>query len=405
MKIQTPEKLAKMWEPRGSYDFRVLKGGRGSGKSFTVAQIAAVFGCYEKLRILCAREIQKSIKDSFHAELKNAISSIDFLAENYDCGVDYLRGKNGTEFIFKGLYRNIDSVKSLSGIDICIVEEAEQIAEESWLALEPTIRKANSEIWCIYNPKRKNSPVDRRFVQHVPERSLIITCNWSDNHFLSNVLLRQRKRALETLPPEVYAHVWEGAYLETTEAQIFRDCYKVKDFTVSDSWDGPYIGLDFGYAEDPTACVKCYIDADKDLLYISSEFCRKRVELDELYDEIAAFIPECANHVVRADSSRPDSISYLKRHGMSHIESAIKGSGSIEEGITRLKAFNKIIIHPRCTDTVNEFLLYSYKIDRLSGDIKPAAVDAHNHCIDALRYAIEPITKMKDDNFIDSVDW
>src|SRR6056297_3152209 len=115
--------------------------------------MAAVWGYAEPLRILCTREFQASIKESFHAELKATIHSIPWLTANYDVGADYLRGKNGTEFIFRGLRRSMQSIKSMAQIDLCIVEEAEDVPEHSWRDLIPTVRADRSEIWCIWNPR------------------------------------------------------------------------------------------------------------------------------------------------------------------------------------------------------------------------------------------------------------
>ena len=138
--IQLPPKLLPIFGPeRGAARYRALYGGRGSGKSATAALMASVWGYAEPLRILCAREFQVSIAESFHAELKAAIQSRPWLDAHYEIGKDYLRGNNGTEFIFRGIRRNEQSIKSLAKIDLTILEEAEDIPETSWLALEATV--------------------------------------------------------------------------------------------------------------------------------------------------------------------------------------------------------------------------------------------------------------------------
>ena len=117
--IKLPEKLVPVFAaPRGSVSYRALFSGRGAGKSYSAALIAAVWGYADRMRVLCVREFQVSIKDSFHAELKFAIDSTPFLSAHYDVGVDYIKGANGTEFIFKGLRRNEQSIKSLAKIDL-----------------------------------------------------------------------------------------------------------------------------------------------------------------------------------------------------------------------------------------------------------------------------------------------
>lgn len=127
--VRLPKKIKEAFRPaRGEVRYRGARGGRGSGKSFNFAKMAAVWGVIEPLRFLCTREFQGSIKESFHAELKNAIASEPWLEAAYDVGVDYLRSRiNKTEFLFKGLRHNVSSVKSMAQIDVCIVEEAEDV--------------------------------------------------------------------------------------------------------------------------------------------------------------------------------------------------------------------------------------------------------------------------------------
>lgn len=213
--IDLPPKLVPILSPvRGAARYRAMYGGRGSGKSYGAATIAAIWGYAEPLRVLCAREFQASIKESFHAELKAAIEAHPWLSAHYDVGVDYLRGANGTEFIFRGLRRNEQSIKSLAKIDLTIVEEAEDIPESSWLALEATVfRQAKSELWAIWNPKKQGSPVDKRFREHPPPGSLITQLNWRDNPYFPPALEELRKQQELTLDPMVYNHVWEGDYL------------------------------------------------------------------------------------------------------------------------------------------------------------------------------------------------
>lgn len=388
-----PKIIPILAPPLGEYRYRVFRGGRGSGKSFQVARMAAILGAVESLTILCAREFQNSIKRSFHAELKNAIRSNEWLSSQYDVGIDYLRHKtNGTEFVFTGLRNNIDSVKSLAQIDLCIVEEAETVPHASWVDLLPTIRTPKSEIWIIYNPKRRDSWVAQTFdSDELPPRTIIGELNHSDNPWFPTVLDEQRLSDRERLDPALYSHIWEGAYYEKSDAQVFSGRYRIAEFEPNEKWDGPYFGLDFGFSQDETAAVKAWIHADK--LYIEHELYEKRLELDDTAKALMEALPGVEKHAIRADNARPESISYLKRNGIPRIEACQKGKGSVEDGVEFIKSFAEVIIHPRCENTANEFMLYSYKIDRHSGDILPVIVDANNHAIDALRYALEPIMK------------
>ena len=393
--IDLPPKLVPIYAPpRGSVAYRATYGGRGSAKSQSAALMAAVWGYAEPLRVLCAREFQASIPESFHVELKAAIQSRPWLEQHYDIGRDYLRGKNGTEFVFRGLRRNEQSIKSLANIDLTIVEEAEDVPEASWLALEATVfRRPKSELWAIWNPRTERSPVDLRFRKNPPENALITEVNWQDNPFFPDGLDELRRREMRRLDPATYAHVWEGAYLTNSDAQVFAGKYAIEDFEPGHTWDGPYHGGDFGFAQDPTAVVKCYIYDDQ--LWVSHEMFRERLELDDTAQAVAAAIPEAEAHVIRWDSARPESISYLARHGLPKSKAVEKWPGSVEDGIAFLKSFRRIVVHPRCPSLAREFRLYSYKTDRNTGDILSQIVDAHNHGIDALRYAVSPMIKRK----------
>ena len=400
-RIELPPKLIEVFSPkRGAVQYRGSFGGRGSGKSYNFALMAAVWGYAEPLRILCTREFQVSIAESFHAELKAAIASQPWLEAHYDVGRDYLRGKNGTEFIFRGLRRNEQSIKSLAKVDLTIVEEAEDVPESSWLALEATVfRQPASELWAVWNPRLDGSPVDSRLRKNKPANAIVVEVNWQDNPFFPPGLDTLRRREQERLDPNTYAHVWEGAYLANSDAQVFAGKWSVEEFEPGKAWREPYHGLDFGFAADPTAAVRCYVHDDA--LYISHEAGRAKMELDDTAQEIEAEIPGISDYAIRADSARPESISYLKRHGMPRIQSVPKWSGSVEDGIQFLRSFRRIVVHPRCTETIKELRLYSYKVDRHTGDVLPTLVDANNHYIDALRYALAPLIKRKGASMID----
>ena len=392
VRVEIPKKLIPVFQPaKGEVRYRGAYGGRGSGKSFSFALMAAVWGYAEPLRILCTREFQASIKESFHAELKAAIHSYSWLEANYNIGTDYLRGKNGTEFIFRGLRRSMQSIKSMAQIDLCIVEEAEDIPEASWRDLIPTVRADNSEIWCIWNPRDKSSPVDTRFISQKRIDAAIAEVNFEDNPWFPAVLESERQHDLENMDPATYAHIWEGAYLENSEVQILHGKVRVAEFKAGPAWDGPYHGLDFGFANDPTTANRCWVYDNR--LWVEYEANKVGLELDETSGFIKSHIPEIEKYVIRADSARPESISYLKRKGLPRIKGVEKWPGSIEDGIQHLRSYKEIIIHPRCRETIRESRLYSYKVDRKTGDVLPQAVDAHNHHIDDIRYALSPLIR------------
>ncbi len=393
--IKLPPKLVPVFTaPRGSVRYRAAYGGRGSGKSFSFAKMAAIFGYAQPLRILCTRELQISIKESFHAELKNAIKSEPWLSAHYDVGEAYIKGCNGTEFLFRGLRHNMQSIKSLAQVDVCIVEEAEDVPEGAWEELEPTIRADGSEIWVIWNPKRERSPVDVRFIKNPPGDALISEMNHGDNPWFPEALERQRARDEQIMDPQKYAHIWEGQYLKNSDSQVFANKYRVESFDPGSDWDGPLQGLDFGFAADPTAASRMWVHDDR--LFIEHEAGKVGLELDDTADYVCDRIPRFADYATWGDCARPESISYLQRHGLPRLRAVKKWPGSVEDGIQHMKSYREIIIHPRCKEHKREYDLYSHKTDRNTGEVLPSIIDAHNHYIDSDRYGLSGRIRTRD---------
>ena len=378
--VNLPAALVRVLGPaRGSYQYRVLRGGRGSGKSVGAATIAAIWGYAEPLRILCVRQFQNSIPESFYREVVDALEMYPWLKDHYTVTKESITGKNGTQFIFKGLDRNPQSIKSLAKIDLTIVEEAEDIPEQSWVNLEATIfRQPKSEMFIIYNPRKESSPVDFRFIKNKAPSSIVGNVNYSDNPFFPAGLEILRKRDMEIFDPATYAHIWLGDYLRNSKSQIFHDRYELKQFEPDPKWSIVQ-GLDWGYSQDPTAMIRAYVHDE--CLWISHEAGRVGIELDEVAGE-AANIPDFHKHTTRADSAQPAMISHVKGKGLPKLEPAKKGKGSVEDGIQFIRSFRRVYIHPRCKNTLNEFNTYSWKVDRMSGDVLDVPVDANNHyCI------------------------
>lgn len=377
--------------------------------------MAAIWGYAEPIRVLATREFQASIKESFHAELKAAIASEPWLEDSYDVGVDYLRGKNGTEFIFRGLRHGISSIKSLAKIDLTIVEEAEDVPESSWLALEATVfRQPKSELWPIWNPRVDGSPVDLRFVKSRPGNALIAEMNWNDNPFFPKGLDTLRRREQQRLDAGTYNHVWEGQYLSRSKAQVFQNWR-------TDEFEAPqgtifYFGGDWGYSVDPSVLVRCFIVGRT--IFIDHEAYAVGCEIDKLPFLFAGMqneeiinknleayqaltrqerdewqgVPGSTNAPIRADSQRPDTIAYMKRHGFPRMVPSIKGAGSVEDGIEFIKSYD-IVVHPRCKNTIRELTNYSYKIDPHTDEVTNVLADKENHVIDSVRYAIEQVRR------------
>jgi phage terminase large subunit len=217
-KARFPAKLKCLFEPANAR-YRVLYGGRGGSKSWNIARALLLKGCENQIRVLCAREYQTSIKDSVHKLLCDQIFALGIEA-HYEITERTIRGINGTEFIFVGVKNNTNNVKSIEGIDICWVEEAQSVSPNSWNVLVPTIRKANSEIWISFNPELPTDETWKRFVMNPPENAVIQKINWSDNPWFPEVLDLER-RNLQGRDLEAYNNVWEGIPRQTVNGAIF----------------------------------------------------------------------------------------------------------------------------------------------------------------------------------------
>ena len=388
-RVRIPKKLVPVFS--GSARYRGAHGGRGSGKSFTFAKMLAIRGMAEPLRILACREYQNSIKDSSQAEIVAAIESEPWLADAYDYGEGYIRGRNGTEFLFKGLRHNYKSLKSTANIGICWIEEAETVSEESWRALTPTIRAPGSEIWATWNPERLDSPTRQRLILHPPTNSKIVEVNWRDNPWFPPELEQERQDDLR-YRPDTYEHIWEGACLTRTDALVLRGRHAVEAFEPQPGWDGPYFGADWGFSVDPTAGVRIWIAGRT--LYVEHEVHGAGVDIDKLPD-LFRKLPGADAYVCRADNARPETISYMQRHGFPRMAAADKWPGSVEDGTEFMRGFERIVIHPRCEHTAKEARLWTYKIDRLTGEIKPELLSGNDHHMDAIRYALAPIIRRR----------
>lgn len=384
--INLPDYAEPLFKP---YRYKVLKGGRGSAKSYTVARALLIKGASKKCFVLCAREFQNSVTESVHRLLCEQIGELG-LEKFYTFTKDTITGINGTHFIFKGVHRNVDSIKSIPGITDLWLEEAHTVSKRSWEILVPTVRDPGSEIWVTYNPESEDDPTHEKFCGKAgpPEGSLVITANWRDNPWFPKVL-EIEKAHMKRTNYDLYMHIWEGECRTNSDAQIFKGKWKVDFFEPEEHWDGPYYGADWGFSVDPTALVKIYLDLAKNNLHFSEEAGGVGIEMDDIAAEFDK-VSGSRTRPIRADCSRPETISYVSRQGFM-VEAAEKWTGSVEDGIEWFKTFDKIIIHPRCPETATEFRKYAYKVDRLTGDITTHIVDAYNHRIDAGRYGCQPM--------------
>ncbi|HIU85190.1 MAG TPA: PBSX family phage terminase large subunit [Candidatus Aphodousia gallistercoris] len=374
----------ELWRP---HRYKVFYGGRGSGKSWAIAEALIVMSDMCKLRILCCREIQKSIKDSSYQLLKDTALRLGIAGRFVFLETEIRHKKTGSKIIFSGLLRNEQSIKSKEGVDICWVEEAQTVSESSWETLIPTIRKDGSEIWLSFNPLNADDPTTQRFVENPPPEAYVRKVNYDENPYFNDALRREMEWDKKN-DFEKYLHIWEGFPRTFSDAQIFRGKFTVEPFdeTLAEKADRLFFGADFGFAQDPSTLIRCFIYDKK--LYIEYEAYGVGVEIDEL-PQLYRSVPGSDKWPIKADCARPETISYLRNRCGFNIAGAEKWDGCIEDGIAYLRAFEKIVIHPRCKHAADEFRLYSYKTDKTTNEVLPIILDKNNHVIDAIRYSLD----------------
>lgn len=363
--------------------YKIYYGGRGSAKSWTVARVLIMMAYQYPVRVLCVRELQTSIGDSVYRLLCDQISLLG-LRPWFNITRDGITSVAGAQFLFKGIRHNVDDIKSTEGIDICWVEEAQRVSVASWDVLIPTIRKEGSEIWVTFNPDSEDDPTYKRFVVNEQPNAVVRKVNYDENPYFPDTL-RQEMEYCKRVDYDAYLHIWEGNPKTLSNAIIFRGKYRVEAFETPADQDVFYYGADWGFAQDPTVLVRCFI-RDR-VLYIDHEAYGVGVELDEI-PQLFQVVPNARKYTIKADSARPETISHLANKGW-NIVSVEKWKGSVEDGIAHIRTFEEVVIHERCKHTAEEFRLYSYKVDKVTEEILPIVVDKHNHCIDALRYALE----------------
>lgn len=378
--IDLPEYAADLWQP-----FRHLAwhGGRGGGKSRTVATGLVLQAMERHERVLCGRETQRSIKDSSKRLLDDEIDRLG-LRRAFESTETEIRGPHDSLFLFSGVKGNASGLKSIEGVTTFWGDEAQAFSQGSIDTIVPTIRAKGSRLVWTWNPDLETDPIDTLFRSGdgPPPSSILREINWSDNPWFPDVL-RVEMEYVRDRDPDKYAHIWLGKYRRNSEARVFRN-WRVEAFETPSNVEFR-LGADFGYSIDPSCAVRCWIDGRT--IYFDHEAYGLGVEIVDL-PNLFMGIPDAERWYMTADSSRPETISYLRSNGFPKIRPAIKGARSVEEGVEFLKSYD-LVVHPRCTHLIDELTLYSYKTDSLTGQVTPVLADKDNHMIDSARYACE----------------
>ena len=386
LEIDTPPWAEDFLQPSR---YKGIHGGRGSGKSHFLAELLIEEHLINPdQKSVCIREVQKSIKMSVKQLLEDKIEKLG-VQDYFEVQETVIKSKKGRgSIIFQGMQNHTaDSIKSLEGFDRAWVEESQNLSQKSLDLLRPTIRKPGSELWFSWNPSKATDPIDALLRgEEVPKDAIIKEVNFKDNPWFPDVLQEEmeydRGRDIDK-----FNHVWLGQYDNKGSARVFKN-WKIEEFE-TDPEAFLRFGADWGFAVDPTVLVRGYLVGRT--LYIDYEAYQVGCEI---MDTPALFltVPDSESWPIVADSARPETISHMRKNGFPKIMPAVKGKGSLEDGIEFLKSYD-IVVHPRCTHTIDELTNYSYKVDPLTGNVTSVLEDKKNHVIDSLRYALEGVRR------------
>jgi phage terminase large subunit len=389
--FEFPEKLGFLFDKSR---YKVLYGGRGSGKSWGVARALISIALQRPVRVLCAREFQNSISDSVHALLADQIKSMG-LEGFFTIQNTAIYGMNGSEFLFAGLKHNITKIKSFEGVDIAWVEEAQTTSKSSWDVLIPTIRKEGSEIWLTFNPELDTDETYKRFIVNPPSNAIVKKVNWSDNPWFPKVL-RDEMEDLKARDMDAYLNVWEGNTRQVLDGAVYanelrkaQEENRIKDVLldtgvpVSTFWD-------IGWADmtsiwfvqtipgGEVRVVDFYQDCQKPIDYYTALLQTKG------YTYRDHWLPHDAEHKNMTGKSVKDIMETMG------FPVRITPKLSVADGINAARMLlNRCYIdQTRCAEGLQALRHYRYDVDpdtKMFSD-KPLH-DQHSHAADAWRYA------------------
>ena len=375
--------------------YKVAWGGRGSGKSWAFAMMLLLLGAKKPERILCAREVQRSLKDSVHQLLTDQINKLG-LNEFYEVTETEIRGKNGTLFLFAGLKTSsVTTIKSFEGVTRCWVEEAQTVSRRSWDILIPTIRHPDSEIWVTFNPELETDETYQRFVIHPPTNCVSVKVNWDKNPWFPDTL-RQEKDDLKARDIQAYNTVWEGICRQTVDGAIFAKEMQMADIegrltnVPYDPIKPVHAVFDLGWADMTAIWFVQFIGMETRLIrYYEvnqttiSEILAKMQGFGYLYDTL--WLPHDAQHKTLASNGR--SIEEIVRAAgyKTRILERVPVADSINAARTMFRAcyFDR----ENCHEGLQCLRNYRYEVDAETGQFGRTPLhDHYSHGADAFRY-------------------
>lgn len=372
-------------------------GGASSGKSHGVFQkivIKALKDWKKPRKILVLRKVGATVRDSVFADVQATLSYFGILNM---CKVNMsafrIELPNGAEFIFKGM-DNSEKIKSIKGISDVVMEEASEFTLDDYTQLTLRLRdKAHKQkqIYLMFNPVSKANWVYNAFFVKKPKNTVVYQTTYKDNRFLDAVT----RENIEELANrnEAYYKIYALGEFATLDKLVFPKYTKALLNKDDLRQITSYFGLDYGFINDPSAFMHVKIDDDRKRLYVVEEYVKKGLTNDKIAESITAL--GYAKEQIRADSAEKKSNQELRNLGIGRVIDVKKGAGSVMQGIQYLLQY-EWIVDERCVKTIEELENYTWKKDKATNEYINEPVDSYNHCLDAIRYAIQDkITKSK----------
>lgn len=374
--VEIPTEFRRLFDS----DWReaAVYGGRYSLKSHTIARILLIKARQRKTKVACFREFQNSIADSSYQLLSDLIRYYN-LSEFKLTDNSIVNEINGSSFIFKGLWNNEQSIKSIEGIDIAWIEEAQTVSEKSIEVLTPTIRKDGSQIIYTYNRLLEEDPVHKRLVIEGRPNTLVINVNYdiAIKYGMIPPVILQEIEDDKVKRPNLFKHKWLGEPYSSGR-KIYTEWQIIDELPHEARLERR--GLDFGYTNDPTAIVDIYKYNGG---FIFDELCYQKGLSNK---QIADILSTQQNILTIADSAEPKSIDELKLYNI-NVLPAVKGKDSVNQGIQYVQD-QRISVTKRSINIIKEYKNYLWKIDK-EGRIVNVPEDMFNHSLDAIRYGLD----------------
>ena len=372
-------------------------GGASSGKSHGVFQkivIKALKDWKKPRKILVLRKVGATVRDSVFADVQATLSYFGIINMcKINMSAFRIELPNGAEFIFKGM-DNQEKIKSIKGISDVVMEEASEFTLDDYTQLTLRLRdKAHKQkqIYLMFNPVSKANWVYNAFFVKKPKNTVVYQTTYKDNRFLDAVT----RENIEELANrnESYYKIYALGEFATLDKMVFPKYTKALLNKDDLRQITSYFGLDYGFINDPSAFMHVKIDDDRKRLYVVEEYVKKGLTNDKIAESITAL--GYAKEPIRADSAEKKSNQELRNLGIGRVIDVKKGAGSVMQGIQYLLQY-EWIVDERCVKTIEELENYTWKKDKATNEYINEPVDSYNHCLDAIRYAIQDkITKSK----------